>query len=307
MYPIDRRRVATHIYRLLRSLRKAALFLNVSHSTVKRWISCPDRKEYDAEERKATSKTCRVTSFIRTSIESDPFITLRKLRKSVYEFLGVVVSVELVRTVISKIGFSKKKARFFGKPRTQESKTHEFLRLRTRFMMEGRKFFSLDETSFGRHGKSVYGFSVKGRPLYARKKEARVTTSSSLVIVSDTGQIQRQNKYGAFNTMTFLEALKKFDIPPNSVVLLDNVSFHHSRHVREYINERGINLLYVPPYSPWFNPVEGVFSVVKRHYYQFWCVNGAFDAVTTSHIRAFFGKSFSLLRGPELSDACCPN
>ncbi len=54
-----------------------------------------------------------------------------------------------------------------------------------------------------------------------------------------------------------------FDLPAGTVLLLDNVSFHHSKVVKEYAISQGLVLLYVPPYSPWFNSVEGVFSIAK--------------------------------------------
>lgn len=39
MYPLDRRKVAIHIYSVVSSLRKTALLLNISHSTVARWAN----------------------------------------------------------------------------------------------------------------------------------------------------------------------------------------------------------------------------------------------------------------------------
>ena len=53
----------------------------------------------------------------------------------------------------------------------------------------------------------------------------------------------------------------QFNLQPDTVVLIDNVAFHHSKIVKQYARDRNIHLLYVPPYSPWFNPVEGVFSI----------------------------------------------
>jgi len=43
MYPIDRRTVARRVYELLCSLRQTGLILQVSHSTISRWINRPDR------------------------------------------------------------------------------------------------------------------------------------------------------------------------------------------------------------------------------------------------------------------------
>ena len=46
MYPNDRIKMAIHIYNILHSLRKTAKLLQVSHSTISRWINNPIRKKY---------------------------------------------------------------------------------------------------------------------------------------------------------------------------------------------------------------------------------------------------------------------
>ena len=44
---------------------------------------------------------------------------------------------------------------------------------------------------------------------------------------------------------------------------MDNAKFHHSDIVKSICAERGINILYLPPYSPQLNPIENFFSIVK--------------------------------------------
>ena len=47
------------------------------------------------------------------------------------------------------------------------------------------------------------------------------------------------------------------------VVVMDNLSAHKGQRVRELIEERGCELLYLPPYSPDLNPIEQAFAKVK--------------------------------------------
>ena len=58
--------------------------------------------------------------------------------------------------------------------------------------------------------------------------------------------------------------------------MLDNVSFHHSKVCKEVAYAKGYDLLFVPPYYPWFNPIEGIFSVVKRSFYKGATIQQAF-------------------------------
>jgi hypothetical protein len=50
---------------------------------------------------------------------------------------------------------------------------------------------------------------------------------------------------------------------PNSVLVCDNVSAHHFNGLREMVEAQGCHLLYLPPYSPDFNPIEEGFSAMK--------------------------------------------
>jgi hypothetical protein len=50
---------------------------------------------------------------------------------------------------------------------------------------------------------------------------------------------------------------------PNSVLVMDNTSFHHTEQIEQMCTEAGVKLLYLPPYSPDFNPIEEFFTELK--------------------------------------------
>jgi transposase len=47
-------------------------------------------------------------------------------------------------------------------------------------------------------------------------------------------------------------------------VIMDNLATHKIRGVRETIQAKGARLLYLPPYSPDFNPIEPMWSKIKQ-------------------------------------------
>jgi transposase len=289
MYSLDRRKLATHVYTLFSSLRKAAKVLQVSHSTVSRWLKNPDKKPY----KRYTSKSSTIVETIRVAIVSNPFISIRDLQVLIKEVFHFSVSKELVRIAIQRLGITKKKARFFSQPKNLEQKTKEFIFERNQYIAEDRYFVSLDETSFGRHGKEMKGYAPKGEQLLIRRSQPRRTTISSLVIVDREKIIKRLEIQGSFNTQSFYNFLNHLEVPVGTVILLDNVSFHHSKVVKELATTKGFILLYTPPYSPWFNPIEGVFSIVKREYYKHGCIDRSYGVLRPCHCQAFFQKSLS--------------
>jgi transposase len=53
-------------------------------------------------------------------------------------------------------------------------------------------------------------------------------------------------------------------LQPGDVVVMDNLASHKHPRVRQLIESAGATLLYLPPYSPDFNPIEMIWSKVKR-------------------------------------------
>ena len=53
------------------------------------------------------------------------------------------------------------------------------------------------------------------------------------------------------------------DLRPDDVVVMDTLSSHKGPRVREMIEAAGARLLYLPPYSPDFNPIENAFAKLK--------------------------------------------
>ncbi len=71
---------------------------------------------------------------------------------------------------------------------------------------------------------------------------------------------------GAMDTATFTWYITEELAPtlrPGQVVVLDNLSVHKAARIREALAARGCELLFLPPYSPDFTPIEQAFSKLK--------------------------------------------
>ena len=53
------------------------------------------------------------------------------------------------------------------------------------------------------------------------------------------------------------------ELRPGDIVVMDNLSSHKGPRVRALIESRGASVLYLPPYSPDFNPIENAFAKLK--------------------------------------------
>ena len=52
----------------------------------------------------------------------------------------------------------------------------------------------------------------------------------------------------------------------HSILVMDNCSIHHVQEVKDMIENAGILLLYLPPYSADYNPIEELFSYLKFYF-----------------------------------------
>lgn len=95
----------------------------------------------------------------------------------------------------------------------------------------------------------------------------------------------------------YLEQVLAPSLRPGQVVVMDNLSSHKGSEVRELIEKRGCDLMYLPPYSPDLNPIEEAFAKLKAllrragartHKALIEAMGRALDAVTASDACGFF-------------------
>jgi transposase len=63
---------------------------------------------------------------------------------------------------------------------------------------------------------------------------------------------------------TYTECLLAPALRPGQIVVMDNLGAHRPKKIKELIEKRGCELLFLPPYSPELNPVEEALSNIKH-------------------------------------------
>ena len=54
-------------------------------------------------------------------------------------------------------------------------------------------------------------------------------------------------------------------LPPDTVIVMDNASFHRRAQLIHAAQTRGLRLIFLPPYSPELNPIENFWAWLKRY------------------------------------------
>ena len=50
---------------------------------------------------------------------------------------------------------------------------------------------------------------------------------------------------------------------PNSVVIMDNCAVHNKEELTSYAHDHTVEMVFLPPYSPQYNPIESLFNTLK--------------------------------------------
>ena len=111
------------------------------------------------------------------------------------------------------------------------------------------------------------GRSRKGARLVASAPHGHWRTSTFLAGLRHNGLTAPAVFDGAINGELFTAYVEQVLAPtlsPGDIVGLDNLSSHKVRGMRDLVEARGANLMFLPPYSPDLNPIEQAFAKLKQ-------------------------------------------
>ena len=112
----------------------------------------------------------------------------------------------------------------------------------------------------------LYGWAEIGKRVIDFVPHGHWKTTTFLAALRHDGLTAPLVIDGAINGKIFLAWVKQELLPTlreGDIVVMDNLSSHKVSGVKEAIESVGAKVLYLPPYSPEFNPIEMVFAKLK--------------------------------------------
>ncbi len=126
----------------------------------------------------------------------------------------------------------------------------------------------LDETGVTTEMTRRYGRALSGERVREATPAGHWSTLTLLGALTSRGVLASMTVESPTDGEVFLAYLEEVLCPclePGQIVIADNLSAHKVDGVRERIEATGAMLLYLPPYSPDFNPIEQAWSKIKQH------------------------------------------
>jgi transposase len=154
----------------------------------------------------------------------------------------------------------------------QERDTEENRKRREAFVevigrIDLERLIFLDESGVSTQMTRLYARCQGGARISEGTPDGRWKILTILGAISTCGMIATMTVEAATDREIFLAYLDEVLCPklrPGDVVVMDNLSSHKVKGVRERIEAAGAQLLYLPPYSPDLNPIEKAWAKLKQ-------------------------------------------
>jgi hypothetical protein len=125
--------------------------------------------------------------------------------------------------------------------------------------LDGRRLVFVDEMGINTSLAPLYAYSLRGHRAYTKVPRNRGPNTTLLSSMSLEGIGPSLAVEGSINREVFeayVERVLAATLRPGQLVVMDNLAAHKGKRVKEIVEKRGCELLYLPPYSPDFNPIE---------------------------------------------------
>jgi transposase len=124
----------------------------------------------------------------------------------------------------------------------------------------------VDETGTHTRMTPLYARAPRGERAYGHVPRNHTRNTTLVAALTLDGLDAPMVLEGAMDREAFVAWLRHFLLPtltPGQIVVMDNLSVHKGRQVRQIVEGAGCGLVYLPPYSPDYSPIEGAYSKVK--------------------------------------------
>lgn len=229
--------------------------------------SCREKRKKTVENRNKVMQ--RSESLLNNIVLSNNSVIQSEMRTILVESYNINTSNSTISRKLKKLGITRKRLSIIPEERNTQERIVERLQYANDLLRySNANLVFLDESGFNEHIKRAYGYSLKNQKAVINLRANRGKNISLLCAIDINGVVAYETKFGSFNSVTFLNFLSNkivpyFNLFPEKVLVMDNVRFHHTHAVKNFMSVNNINYKYLPAYSPQLNPIEEFFSMLK--------------------------------------------
>ncbi|KAF5392338.1 hypothetical protein D9757_001550 [Collybiopsis confluens] len=216
--------------------------------------------------------------YITSLLKLKPTLYLDEIQDALFRYRHVSISIPALYRALWRLDITRKVVSAKALERNEVLRSHFMLQI-ARIAPNPDMLVFIDESARNRRtSQRKYGRSFRGQRCVQRRYFVRGQRVSILPALTLDGFIGYDIIPGSITAEKFLSFLRRHVIPyatpypgPRSVIIVDNCNIHHNEAVRQLIEDDALcKLVYLPPYSPDFNPIEQAFSSIKAFLRRHW-------------------------------------
>lgn len=253
------------------TLDEAAVIHSVGRASVNRWTS--RFKKTGSVDPKPTGgpRNVKLTEesirFLLDFVKAHPDATLARLVDELEKSCHVKIGKSAVAEALKKRGLSRKKKSLVA----TEQKSERVMLLRSQFagkqkQHDPERLVFIDEAGTHISMTPTHGWAPRGERLHDYVPRNRGTVTTMLGALTIGGLEAVMTIEGSTNSAVFHAFITEVVAPrlnAGDIVILDNVSAHKNKKTKQHLEKMGVELVFLPPYSPDMNPIEECWSKVK--------------------------------------------
>ena len=143
-------------------------------------------------------------------------------------------------------------------------------RLLTRARNDGYKLIYIDETMFTRSTVPDIEWALPGKNMTVDVALKNEPTLALLAGISKKNGLEHfmvfENSVNKEKFKQYIDGLRAANPGDEICLFMDNLSVHSSEHSKQVMRDHNIRWIYNCAYQPDYNPIESVFSLVKRNF-----------------------------------------
>ena len=258
-YSLDLINASINYYKLNnKSLRFVSDIFGISKSTLNNWSRSLPLK-YTDDTKINTKIKPEMIKYIKNSLSQNPYKTQIELLDKLNCKFKSYLSLHHIKTILKILNYTKKKA--IRKLYNKNLKDHicnkcKFKKLVKK--LDKNKIICLDEVSIDRNTHELYGYCHRSKRLKYNIDISKLRLKKSLIVAIDVNKVIQYKCYDNknINSDLFINFMEDLCSKINDkIILMDNVSFHKNKKIIDIVNKSNNKLLFIPPYSPEFNPI----------------------------------------------------
>jgi len=218
-------------------------------------------------------RECRLNeseqNFLRQELDSKIYLTTHSVIELVESKFGIEYTMSGMRDLLHRLGYEYKKPKLVpGNPDIDAQE--EFVNFYEKFMQDkpkGAEVLFIDAVHPEHNAMAAYGWIKRGEKRELKTNSGRQRINLHGAINAETHEVTviESDTVNKDSTIQLLEIIhQKYFLASMVYIILDNASYHYSKEVREYLEDKKIKLVFLPPYSPNLNLIERLWKFFKK-------------------------------------------